>query len=819
MNRNESEPFKRENRKPDFKKAVPRYAHCSDVLKAYKDFIIKEFEKEARRKIPASFHKDSSIIIDSLPQFLDVIISALAAGAKVEEAFQVSKVAEAHGKQRADTAQYTLEQTLFEYSIFRRILLSVLREHTEVTEEESDVIHEAIEEGMLQAASEFTRFHQQAAENFQKEKRRLAESAERSGATLKALLASAPVGIAFLDQNLNFIEVNHTLAQLVGVSSEKYAGRNLRDLNFQDADIIEPLLSQVLATGKPLLNVEYILKPSENRSREVHTLSNYFPVKSPSGGFVGLGVVVVNITDLSKIKEALRKSEELQRRIFESSEDCYKILDLEGNILVLTEQSRKILEIEKSDSVIGKSWLGYWTRQGDLLAAKEALQNAAAGGKGHFVGYYPTPSGKRKWWDVVITPMRDQNGKPEQLLATSRDVTALHEVEDRLKAAQDRIDFALRESYQSFKEMTDSLPVLFWWTDEGGKGNHYNNKFYEYTGLPVTSDPELKENFYPVIHPEDLPNNLKIREEALRLKKTARFEERVRRWDGEYRWHLVQATPVFDANGNFKRWYATSMDIHEQKIVEIEKTRTTESLKTQTEKLNTRNAELDRFAAIAAHDLKAPLNSITQFAELLADQWHGRLGRETDEYIDFIVNAGNRMRDLIDNLLEFSRSGAIDKSKFVPIDTMEAVNTARKNLLAEFTRTDARIIFRNRLPIVLGNKLQITQLFQNLMANAIKFHKPHQPPKIEIDFTDAGDSWRFSIEDQGIGMDPQHSGKIFEIFNKLHGPGQYEGSGIGLAVCKRIVEVHGGKIDFQSEPGQGTTFFFTLPKAASSGVA
>lgn len=239
-----------------------------------------------------------------------------------------------------------------------------------------------------------------------------------------------------------------------------------------------------------------------------------------------------------------------------------------------------------------------------------------------------------------------------------------------------------------------------------------------------------------------------------------------------------------------------------------------EELSEKAKQLQKANTELDRFAAIAAHDLKAPLLSITQFTELLASQYRGRFDQEADEYISFIISAGNRMKSLIDNLLEYSRAGHMDHGRFKTINTFEVIASVRKNLLADISKTDARIMVNHDLPQILGDELQIVQLFQNIIANAIKFRKPHQAPQISIDYKDSGDNFlQISIQDQGIGIDPKYADRIFEVFNKVHGHGQYEGSGIGLAVCKRIIEAHGGKIWVESTPEFGSTFHFTLPKA------
>lgn len=631
-------------------------------------------------------------------------------------------------------------------------------------------------------------------------------------ALFEALLESSPVGIIFFDEKFRYIQMDGRSAKLNGHHANHLNSKNLREIILKNTALVQPLLSKVLETGQPILNTQLSTKNPEKPHQEMNMLCNYFPVKSKSGKTMSIGAVVLDVTELTNATKALRESEEFKNRIFESSEDCYKVLDLKGNLLIMTEISMHHLEIKDLRPLVGKSWILFFSRPEDIEAAKKAVAEAASGGKGHFTAYYPTPSGKRKWWDIVITPMRDEQGKPERLLAISRDITALRIAEEALKKATAEAALNLQKSYSIIKEMTDSLPILFWWTDEGGTGNHYNKKWFEYTGVPFQNDPTQDLSFQRVIHPEDIENDIKTRAQALKDQRSAKFEERVRRWDGVFRWHLVNATPVVDNNGNLVRWYASSTDIHDQKMSELEKMRMTENLMSEKQELTSKNKELDRFAAIAAHDLKSPLNSITQFTELLSDQLKGKLGDDVDQYLNFILNAGNRMRELIDNLLEYARSGAIDKSKMEHVSIQEVVELVKRNLFTEIIKKEARISVRSNPPTVFANKPLATQLFQNLIANAIKFHKPHHPPVIDIGFSDQGTVWEFSVTDQGIGMDPKHSSQIFEIFNKL-GTGTSEGSGIGLAVCKRIVEAHGGKISFISEPDKGATFYFTLPKS------
>ena len=199
---------------------------------------------------------------------------------------------------------------------------------------------------------------------------------------------------------------------------------------------------------------------------------------------------------------------------------------------------------------------------------------------------------------------------------------------------------------------------------------------------------------------------------------------------------------------------------------------------------------------------------VASFTQLLAMRYHDQLDEKGLTFIEYAVDGATRMQRLIDDLLTFSRvgtrGGAIE-----PTDTRTAVDEALRNLHAGIIENGVSVAIGD-LPTVRGDPSQLVQLFQNLVSNAIKFRRPDEPPRIHISAGHFGNEWRFSIQDNGIGIDPQYADKVFVIFQRLHTREEYPGTGIGLAVCKRIVERHGGRIWVESTPGQGATFFFTL---------
>jgi light-regulated signal transduction histidine kinase (bacteriophytochrome) len=235
--------------------------------------------------------------------------------------------------------------------------------------------------------------------------------------------------------------------------------------------------------------------------------------------------------------------------------------------------------------------------------------------------------------------------------------------------------------------------------------------------------------------------------------------------------------------------------------------RTTE-LVAANQELARSNAELQQFAYVASHDLQEPLRMVVSYTQLLARRYQGKLDAEADEFIAFAVDGAQRMQKLIRALLAYSRVGTQSKP-LKPASIQAALDWALANLQMAITDNQA-VVTHDTLPTVLADETQLGQLFQNLIDNALKFRNS-QPPAIHISAEQKDSQWLFSIRDNGIGLEPQYVERIFVIFQRLHGPTDYPGSGIGLAICKRIVERHGGRIWVESQLGQGATFYFTLP--------
>jgi PAS domain S-box-containing protein len=279
-----------------------------------------------------------------------------------------------------------------------------------------------------------------------------------------------------------------------------------------------------------------------------------------------------------------------------------------------------------------------------------------------------------------------------------------------------------------------------------------------------------------------------------------RHELRLKSKDGKDVWTYMSTSPVLDEKGNLLSSCALVYNITDRKEIERQMLQLTEDLKRS-------NQELEQFAYVASHDLQEPLRSVTSYTQLLAQRYQGNLDAKADKYINYIVDGASRMQQLINDLLAYSRLGK-RVQEFEAADCNAAVQQSLCNLQIAIAEKNAVITYES-LPTVMADEFQLVQLFQNLIGNAIKFCQ--DVPIIHIAASRNESEWLFSVRDNGIGIDPEYADRIFLIFERLHSRREYSGTGIGLAICQRIVERHGGRIWVESQSGEGATFYFTIP--------
>jgi two-component system, chemotaxis family, sensor kinase Cph1 len=272
---------------------------------------------------------------------------------------------------------------------------------------------------------------------------------------------------------------------------------------------------------------------------------------------------------------------------------------------------------------------------------------------------------------------------------------------------------------------------------------------------------------------------------------------------------------IYDENGKFKEFILTLIDITTQKKIEAEKKTLLNKVKADrdklavsTEELKRSNIDLERFAYVSSHDLQEPLRMVTLYSQLLESRYKDSLDSDANDFIEYVVDNAKRMKQLIDDLLDYSRVSSQAK-EFENVDLKKVLDIVLSNLSLSIAENNVKIT-QNALPTVFAEQNQMLQVFQNLILNSIKF-KGISSPEIHISAQKGENEWIFSIKDNGIGIEPKHQDQIFEVFKRLHTRDEYPGTGIGLSIVKKIILHHGGRIWLESEPGKGSTFYFTIP--------
>lgn len=316
------------------------------------------------------------------------------------------------------------------------------------------------------------------------------------------------------------------------------------------------------------------------------------------------------------------------------------------------------------------------------------------------------------------------------------------------------------------------------------------------------------------VHPNDIQSLLDHRAEILADPAQLYWEDEYRfmKKDGQYAHVFDRGYIIRDENGKAIRVLGATRDITERKKSEALLLELNTRLKQRADELAASNVELERFAYIASHDMQEPLRMITSFLQLFKKKYEDQIDETAEQYIHFAMDGADRMKKLIMDLLEYSRVGS-NKDNFSEVDTNVLLKEVVNVFMSRIDEMKATVVVGD-LPLVMANRIQIFQLFQNLLGNALKYHSG-ESPLIEINGQEEATHYLFSVKDNGIGIKPIFFEKIFVLFQRLHHKNEYSGTGIGLSVCKKIVERHGGRIWVESEPGKGSCFYFTISKSAA----
>ncbi len=406
------------------------------------------------------------------------------------------------------------------------------------------------------------------------------------------------------------------------------------------------------------------------------------------------------------------------------------------------------------------------------------------------------PDGSVRWVYDHAQPYFDEQGELIRYIGITLDITDRKQAEEKL-----------RESEKRYRLISENSADVIWTLNIAtGRFTYVSPSVYNLRGM--TPEEVMAEPMKAAVTDEshqnissNLPDRIARYLSGDLSARTRTTEVEQIRKDGSIVPTEVVTTLITDLAGNVVEVLGVTRNITERKLTQAQLLKTLEELQRS-------NTELEQFAYVASHDLQEPLRAVAGMVQLLQKRYSGQLDERADEYISLAMDGSNRMQTLITDLLEYSR---VDR-RGNPIQTTnanEALKSALRNLHESIQQSGATITSET-LPTVEADATQLTQLFQNLVGNAIKF-RSQRPPQIHIAVEDNLDAWHFSVRDNGIGIEPQYFERIFLVFQRLHTRREYAGTGIGLSICKKIVERHGGRIWVESEPGQGATFHFTIP--------
>jgi PAS domain S-box-containing protein len=581
--------------------------------------------------------------------------------------------------------------------------------------------------------------------------------------------------------------VNHTLywsprmKELLG-----YAGDEL-DVNYDtfeshlhpaDREHIKAAIEAHLKNGG-LYDVEQRLRTKSGEYRWFHARGQ--TLWDEEGNPIRMIGSTTDITERKQMEEKLR----LLSSSVEQSSEGMAMVDLEGNLL-FANNAFATLHGYTSEELVGKHLSIFHTpeQMPSVEAANQQLQET-----GEFSGeiWHVRRDGTVFPTLMHNSVLQDEAGNATGMIGTLRDIT-------ELKVAEE----ALREKEQRYRTLAESSPDAIFILDRDERMIYGNQTSAQWLSRPVA---ELVGQRPADLFPAETARHQSEALQRVLVTGEAERQEEPIPFPGGVRWMEFRLLPLPSPNGAIESVMGVSRDITEPKQAE-------EKLKQTLAELERSNQELEQFAYVASHDLQEPLRMVSSYTQLLARRYQGQLDADANEFIAFAVDGANRMQRLINDLLTYSRVGTHGKG-FQPTDCMAVLDQALANLKAAIEQSGA-VVTHDPLPTVMADNLQLVQLFQNLIGNAIKFHG-EEPPHVHVSAEQKGKEWVFSVRDNGIGIDPRYAERIFILFQRLHTREEYPGTGIGLAICKKIAERHGGRIWVESQPGIGSTFYFTIP--------
>lgn len=574
---------------------------------------------------------------------------------------------------------------------------------------------------------------------------------------------------------------------------------------------IKPLIDRVIHRGETTWYEDQPIPVNVNgRIDVIFSTFSYSPIYDEEGKRVGVLVAGLDTTEKVKNFKKLEESENNFRNLINQAPVGMAIL--KGRDLIFEIANDNYLElIGKKSDIIGNSLikalpeLGY--QQFPDLLTKVMLTGISYHGKEFGSVLLRNNREEIVYVNFVYEPMKESDGSIKRIMVVAVDVT--EQVVARLKS---------EENQKELRKLADAMPHLVWLATPDGTITYFNNRIAEFSGATQTREGNWR--WMGMFHPEDVQDTQEAWEAAIANAAPYEKEHRMEMIDGTYKWHLSRAYPYKNEQGEVIKWFGTATNIDEQK-------RESEQLELRvqerTKELQKSNNELAQFAYIASHDLQEPLRKIITFIGLL-NKSLPQIDDKSKDYLTKIENSSERMSTLIKDILNFSQLSK-PGARLTTIDLNESLNTVINDFELVIQQRKA-IVKSDPLPKIEAIPLQINQLFYNLVSNSLKFIDPGKIPEIEItsrslmqqeisayaDLDPAHEYFLIQVKDNGIGFDEKFTDQIFTIFQRLNTRQSFSGTGIGLALCKKIVLNHNGHITASSQENKGATFSVILPK-------
>lgn len=593
------------------------------------------------------------------------------------------------------------------------------------------------------------------------------------------------------------LDANAAACRMFGYTQEELRGAERKQIIDVDSPGLETYLRERLEKGKVVCELIGIRKDGEK-----------FPVWVSSVIFTKEGeeqktfTIIHDISELKRRELELREAEMNMRMVLNNTEELFIILDKDLKITnfnkATEEKSKKLLGVpfEKGKSIFDSA------DPNRVPYLKELYADVLKGSiRQNIVEIPATEKHPKIIVDIRYAPLYE-NGEVVGVIINVHDVTEAKEKEAALLQTNERFHYATKATNDAVWD----------WDLKKDKVLRVGDGLKNMFGYEIDEADREKNFWADRVHPDDLRPMLEKRTHILFKTKELYWEDeyRFRRADGTYAYVYDKGYIIRDADGNPQRMIGATQDITQRRETEALLLELNNRLKKRAEELVNSNIELERFAYVASHDLQEPLRMVTSFLQLFRKRYEGKIDETADQYIHFAVDGAERMKTLIMDLLEYSRVGS-SAEVFQEVDLNNLLQELKEVFYKTCEETGATISFKP-MPVVKANKTQLFQLFQNLVSNALKYHSD-RVPEIIIGYEEKEQEYIFEVKDNGIGIDPSFHEKIFVIFHRLHSRSEYSGTGIGLAICKKIVEKHGGRIWVESQPGKGSSFFFSLSKA------